>query len=309
MSATRLIQNLRIVPYIPIRGKKYRFVITRYGIVYVGLLVAILVGSINHNNNLGYLLTFFLGSVLFVSTFSTFQNISGITVKGREAKPVYAGQLSSFPLVYEVESEKRPGIHMALDQQHERIQDLDNGKTQVTLSYPTTRRGMLNLSTIHLSSSFPLGLMKFETKQPIKLSCLVYPKPVRTPFITEQVEGDGEESGADNKEKRDSGDFTGLDLYSPGDSPKRIHWKGLAGGQGLFTKRFEGNEVASFTFSLQELPGSDVELKLSQLAYMILTAEAEGQEYGVKLGDQLISPGRGAAHKNSCLSALALYPR
>ena len=67
---------------------------TRQGFVFFALLLAILFGSMNHNNNLGFLLTFLLGGIAFVSIFHTYRNISGLTLSSAKVSPVFAGQVS-----------------------------------------------------------------------------------------------------------------------------------------------------------------------------------------------------------------------
>ena len=61
----------RLVPYCPLpHGCALRP--TFYGFVYLGMVLALLLGSINYNNNLGYLLTFLLGGLLLVSLRQTY---------------------------------------------------------------------------------------------------------------------------------------------------------------------------------------------------------------------------------------------
>lgn len=300
------IRSNNLIPFIHIDGIKYSIAPTKYGFAYCFILFALLVGSINHNNNLGYLLTFFLGGMFLVSSLFTYRNLTGVNVLGHDAQQVFAGQLCRIVVKMEAGLSSKYGINAALDPDHAQYFDIDDGdRTTVTLSYPAGERGILNIRFIDLSTNFPFGLIKLNMRQPVKLKCLVYPRPV--PVQLQKEGSNGSESGEFRQEKKGIGDFTGLDQYFPGDSLKRIHWKGLAGGRGIHTKRFEENETSRTIFSLQELPGNDIELKLSQLTYMVLTASAKDMEYGVRLGDFLIAPDRGSAHKNDCLKELALY--
>lgn len=306
MSLFNHIKPESLFPYIPLYGSMYKAMPTRYGFVYCGMLFALLVGSINHNNNLGYLLTFFLGALFFVSFLFTFRNLLGISVKEQDVKPVFAGQPCKVSYTFMVLNSSKHGIHIALDPMYGQTIDIDDGDTtRVTLHHATEKRGYLRVRYIHLSTTFPFGLVHLQSRRSVELNCLVFPQPVSTPFMREY--SDGSESGDSPQEQKGTGDFTGLDPYLPGDSLKRIHWKGFAGGRGFHTKRFEENETASALFSLQDLPGNDLELKLSQLTYMVLAASTEGGKYGLRLGEFFIPPNRGPAHTNDCLKALALY--
>jgi len=80
----------------------------------------------------------------------------------------------------------------------------------------------------------------------------------------------------------EGGDFQGLRDYQPGDPPRRIHWTGVAKGQGVAVKRF-GRDT-----------GSD--------------PAASGRRYGLRLPDRTLPPDAGPAHRRRCLEALALCP-
>lgn len=69
---------------------RYLYILpTRHGLVFFAILMAILVGSINHNNNLGFILAFLLGGISFISIFHTFRNLSGLTLLSARATPVF----------------------------------------------------------------------------------------------------------------------------------------------------------------------------------------------------------------------------
>ena len=44
---------------------------TRHGVIFIALVLSMFLGSLNYNNNLGFLLTFLLGSIAFVSIANT----------------------------------------------------------------------------------------------------------------------------------------------------------------------------------------------------------------------------------------------
>ena len=69
---------------------------TRNGLIFIVLVLAMFLGSLNYNNNLGFLLSFLLGSLAFVSIAHTYKNVAGITIGAAFAKPVFAGQKAVF---------------------------------------------------------------------------------------------------------------------------------------------------------------------------------------------------------------------
>ena len=77
--------------------------------------------------------------------------------------------------------------------------------------------------------------------------------------------------------------------------------------KGLHSKVFSEESSGGTLFSLESLPEAGLETRISWLCHLIVAAEAGGLRYGLRLGEQLISLNRGAAHRHRCLSGLALY--
>ncbi|WP_028581079.1 DUF58 domain-containing protein [Desulfogranum japonicum] len=296
----------KFMPAIRIKTVTYRFHPTLYGVIFFGMLTALLIGSINHNNNLGYLLTFLLSSMFLVSIMLTYRNLRNITVSGGNGRPVFAGQTTRFNIHLQAREGKRYGVVAALDHHHRQQLNLTHNLAASTqLALPAKSRGILQVNRIFLSTSFPLGLFTWRTEAPVSLSCLVYPTPIAGPLHTET--GTGSDEDQHQQERSKGKDFSGLLAYKPGDTPRQIHWKSLAGGKGLHSKFFEEQTSGSSLFSLQDIPGKDLEFKLSRLCQMILTADARGIPFGLRLGSQLLEPSQGAPHTSSCLKALSLY--
>lgn len=296
---------LHLAPAWTLSGQRYRFHPTLYGLLYAGMIAALLVGSINHNNNLGYLLTFLLGSMLLVAVRSGWRNLCGITVTGGRARPVFAGREARFDLHLQAEGD-RFGLLIALDPDRPVTADLHaDAGTGVELSQAALQRGLLQARTLHLWTSFPLGLCTVRTTLPVELDCLVYPQPLPGPHSNE---GAGEDRDRSHPRPATGGrEFSGLAAYRPGDSLQQLHWKSFARGQGPHTRVFAEEESGGAIFSLDRVPGGDLEHRLSRLCHLILTAEAGSRRYGLRLGTNTIGPNRGPGHRDRCLRALALH--
>ena len=100
-------------------------------------------------------------------------------------------------------------------------------------------------------------------------------------------------------------DLSGLRAYQAGDSSRRIDWKASARGQGLLTREFHGMADSTLWLDWSQTTG-DPELRLSQLTRWLLDARDAGLAYGLRLPQQEIAIGQGAAHERRCLAALAL---
>ncbi len=306
-SLSTLFQKISI-PIIPFRlyGHFVRLAPTRYGVVYFVMLVALLLGSINHNNNLGHILTFLLGSMALVSIFQSVRNISGLKIVSTKASPVFAGETAIFYMTIETKGHDRQGLSFFFKKNDATLVNLGEyaGQT-VSVPHETTKRGILKTQPLTIATSYPLNLFKIWSSVDIQSSCIVYPQAVSGAFITDKgspEEGSDGESGGPGVD-----DFESLALYQPGDPLQHISWKAYSRGHGLYTKKFEGRVGKTIYFSLESLAGVDIELKLSRICFMILKADERRLFYGLILEDKNISAGFGTNHKIRCLQELAFY--
>ncbi|HUL13982.1 MAG TPA: DUF58 domain-containing protein [Methylococcaceae bacterium] len=270
----------------------------------LALLLSIqLLAAINYNNNLGFILTFLLASIALLGTVHGFRNLAGLHVRPGRAEPVFAGDSACFEIFLDNPSR----LHrFALQIAHKNaapmeLDILSSASTQAKLRVKAQRRGWLDLPTLTVSSCFPLGLFRAWSPVNLKERALVYPKPAnsRLPFP--------ETTGENGLKQRNMDDFRGFQSYQPGDPLKRIHWKGVAKGQGVQVKEYRGEEHSELYLDLAHAPGLDVEARLSQLCRWVIDAEQAGRCYGLRLPGTEIPPGIGAPHSRRCLEALALF--
>jgi uncharacterized protein (DUF58 family) len=293
--------------WLPFGWKKRRYALrpTRYGLFFLAMLAALLIGSINHNNNFGYLLTFLLGGMVLVSLFHTFANLTGISLHPMACRPVFAGDTASFSFFLHATADKIAIAGRIGQVTSAPVDCITGAAASITIPVPTTRRGMLTIQSITLVTSFPLSLLEMRTTVPVTSQCLVYPRPLRSQLVaTGHGDPDGDESPVPSAGETE---FDELSPYRVGDDIRRAHWKSLAAGKELHTIRFEQTLTGGTMFSLALTPGEDIETKLRRLSYMIVTAESRALEYGLILDELTIGAGKGTAHREACLKALALY--
>jgi len=60
-------------------------------------------------------------------------------------------------------------------------------------------------------------------------------------------------------------------------------------------------------FDLEQVPGADLESRLSVMARWIVDAEARGETFGLRLPGLEIPPQPGLQQRRRCLAALAEY--
>ncbi|MBM9613811.1 DUF58 domain-containing protein [Desulfobulbus rhabdoformis] len=294
---------------IPVKlGLRNIFILpTGYGFLFLLLLVAMLLGSINYNNNLGFLLTFLLGSIMLSSMMHTYGMLYGLQLVTTETTPTFAGEPALIEIHVQGNGRLRKGLHWSFSRQQGTEQHVDpTERTRVAVPLPTTQRGLYQTGPLRIHSEYPTGLFRAWSRIETNEEYLVYPKPISASLpVSESDFGTGATTatslpGVD--------DFAGLNAYQPGDSPGRIHWPSFSRGQGLHVKTFTGLRGGEQVLNLSLIPGSDLERKLSILCYHILAGERQQTRFGLQLpGHPLLPPDTGRAHRNRCLRALALF--
>ena len=281
---------------------------TRHGLLFLAILGAMMAGSINYNNNAGFILVFLLGGMALISLFYSLMNLTGMDITFVSARPVFAGQTTAFTIQVQAKNQERVAVNFALPGQAGLWATISKNETK-TLEIPaeSAKRGIFIPGALTLSSVFPVGFFRLGARLSLHMTCLVYPMPVKRSARASQG-GSGTGGRADTRHAGPD-DFQGLSLYQPGHDVGRIAWKAVSRGQGIFIKDFTAMADHFTLLDFDAFASRDAEYRLSRLCSMVLAADSRNQSFGLKLPHTLIAPARGQAHKKKCLRALALYSR
>lgn len=286
---------------------------TRPGLAFAGLLLVMLIGSINYTLGLGFALTFFTAACAVADMVMTAKNLALLRLAPGRAQPVFSGQEAQFELrVHNDTPRDRYAVLLGFlhDGEPRHAVDVASGASAgVTLSAATEGRGWLAAPRVRLVTRFPLGLFRAWSYWQPDLRVLVYPAP-ETDAPPLPMSGAASEDGhgtvgLDN--------FAGIRSYQPGDPMRHLAWRQIArvdpalGGQ-LATKHFEGGAVSDILLDFTALPPHlGVEMRLARLTRWVLEAEARTLPYALRIGGRDLGPAVGDAHRAACLRALALY--
>jgi uncharacterized protein (DUF58 family) len=295
-------------PPLPVTVGKGRIRIspTAPGYLFLAVVAAIWVGSLNYNSNPGFLLTFLLIGMTAVSAVHTYLNLRGICVLSVSAKPVFAGETARFQIRVESGALFRRRIEFRLQDQEKTITDFE-GETAKEICIPATasRRGIFRCEPLRVSTQFPLGLFRCTADLPMDIHCLVFPKPISGRMQSGAAAPDSGGSRSSNSPGID--DFHELRPYRPGDALQHIYWKAYSGNRGLHVKSFSRAADEAILLDFNEIRGTDDEFRLSRLCDMVLETDRRSVSYGLRLPGGVIAPARGDSHRHACLKALALY--
>ncbi|EXI69401.1 MAG: hypothetical protein AW08_00613 [Candidatus Accumulibacter adjunctus] len=293
-----------------ILGQRRIFIVpSAAGILFAVVLLVMLVGAINYDLSLGHALIFLLAGLGLVAMVHSFHNLFGLRLTPGRADATFVGDLARFPLQLEnPRRQQRRALELSFSAQPVVAVDLPaEGSASITLPCLAQRRGRLDPGRITLVTRYPLGLFRAWSYIHPSWSCLVYPKPLRTPLppastatVAEYRRGDGGQE-----------DFAGLRARQHSDPTRHIAWKAVArrtDEQALLVKQFAGGASDELWLDWSLTPADrDSEERLSILAGWIMLADEQQACYGLRLPDQQIAPATGSAHRAACLQTLALY--
>lgn len=290
-----------------LRGKKMstRLRLTSSGLGFLGLVLCGFLMSVNFSNNLIFAMTFLLISIALVGWYHTRINVSGLFIGDWKVQPVFAGQNAVYRLGVENLGGRRRHALLPRAKKSLEIDEVHlagREKAELRLERSTRQRGVLAEVPADLCSCFPLGIFEARMVTGWLPKCLVYPAPAGSQPLPEHS------AGSMAHLRAESGTYTDMRRYSPGDPLSRISWKAFARFDELYTREFDGGQgQPALWLRWEDVAAAGIEEKLSQLCSWALDAHRKKREFGLQLPGRRIEPGEGEEHLHHCLGALALY--
>ncbi|MCD8515497.1 MAG: DUF58 domain-containing protein [Burkholderiaceae bacterium] len=292
---------------------------TRAGWMLALTLLLLLVGSINYQLNLGYLLTFLIAGCAVIGMHVAHNNLRGLQLNVQPGDGVFAGQAAAVRVqIHNPSRKQRYGIGLdwwGLDSLPDATTWADAPPTaaaMVQLQWPTTQRGQWPIPPVQVETRFPLGTFRVWHWWKPAARVWVYPAPeTPSPPLPWHSHLDDGPAQAQNAGAR-SDEVDGLRPYRRGDPLKWVAWKKAARlGQDdpkqWASRDFSRPSQADLWLDAAQCGLSDPEGQRSRLCAWVLQAEQMGLQYGLRLGQVVIAPGQGAGHQQRCLEALACH--
>jgi uncharacterized protein (DUF58 family) len=282
---------------------------TRPGFMLLATLLVLLVGCINYQLNLGYLLTFLLAGSGIVGMHVCHATLRGLTLNLMPPDAQFAGTSTTLSIALtNNRASVRYGIGMAvLEAAHEDRWVWTDvpalGQAVVQVAFKPERRGLHRVPPLTAETRFPLGTFRVWTVWRPAAQVLVYPTPEA--FPPPLPLGEPRAGGASASRAQAMGEFDGVRAYRRGDPLKLVVWKKAAKADELVSRDAQQAQRYELWLDFVDAGRADVEQKLSRLTAWILQADRLGLDYGLRLPGLKIQPGAGEAHKRQCLEALA----
>ncbi len=293
-------------PPLTIQYRQVFILPTRFGWTLALLMFAMLMGSLNFNNNLGLLTTFIVAGLALNSMLMAYHNLRGLRLLHCTAKPVHAGDTARLVVTLsDQDGRSRPALEI---RSHDGLSGFDlDGINLETVEIPlrTHQRGWLSPGRLRIQTSHPIGLFEawawFWPAQRV----LVWPRPAENPPPLPR--GAGDDGGRQISRQTDSDNFHSLRNWRPEDPVHRIAWKASQRHQALLAREFRAEVSEQVVLDLARTPASGLEQRISVLTAWVMQAHREGIDWTLNLGKQSIGPAHGERHLNACLRALAEF--
>ena len=277
---------------------------TRFGFWFGVLLALTAIGGLNFNNNMALMLGFLLASISQMTTFLAYRNLSGLSLVGLRAAPVFAGQKARFRVLLKNPEQRFRFAVQVISGEDVDCVDIEPQETgRLKLDQMTERRGWMDMTPFRIENRYPLGLFRAWSVIIPGARCLVYPKPALNPPALPKA-GHGDYGTA---RQGDGEHFHGLREYKPGDPLRRIAWRASARHQKLYSRVMESPSEDACEINWYLMRGADTEEKLSIMTAWILRAELRQIPYNLEMPSDALPADLGEDHRDACLKILALY--
>ncbi len=281
---------------------------TAQGLVMSLVIWALLLGSINYGRSLGYLITFFVASVVIVSAVWTFNELRGVGVLKARIPEGFVRETTAVEVVISPGGRLRHGLKLEIGEigaaaWSERL----SATRSLEIRFRPVKRGRLSVKYLRVSSRYPLSLFRAWSMVPLDLETIIYPAPARgrVPIPLAEYGGESPMSGA--RASSIAMEIHGVREYQPGDPFHRIAWKASAKGQGLFTKAAWSAREPEAMVTWAGAGGGETEERLRVMCAQVIGLAGAGARYGLELPGTRIEPASGKEHMRRCLRALALF--
>lgn len=232
------------------------------------------------------------------------QQLIGLKISRIEYGEVFAGDEVNVKLYIHSETKKGRMFYVICGDVNQYVGMQGAQEAEISLSIPTTQRGMLYLPELTLFTTGPFGLMKTQLTFILSDYIVVYPQPKPYDLSTSIAEREAQDG---NIRFKGEDDLSYLSEYKEGESLRAISWKNYAKTGRLLTKHFENeSSINPKLISYKDYPsGTSIEQMACYMCQRVLDASQKSQIYALELPNQTI--GRQDNQRTVALNALGLW--
>ncbi|NJL24350.1 MAG: DUF58 domain-containing protein [Calothrix sp. SM1_5_4] len=282
-----------------------------HGYLYLAAVIVLILTAATYNNNLIFILAFFMFAIYVVSMLQTHYALKGVRLDFLGAEDAFEGERMT--LIFHLQlARPRAKKGLLIRTRSRRFVTVKRGREEISALEPykparievtARQRGIFPLPEIILETYYPLGLFRAWKVFRPRGELVVYPRPDgQRALAPVQYEHGDEDLGLRSSPE---GDFGELRNYLPGESYHQIAWKHYARTGELYRKVHWGAEKKHYLIPWDPSVGQDVEAYLRQMSCWVVKAVEEDASFEMETPASKIEPGRGPEQAKTCLRALA----
>lgn len=233
----------------PTKPRRLHF--TTAGVIYLAVTTFVLIAAINSGANLLFLAFGTLVGAVAVSLLFSSVGLGHVVIERIFPEHLIAGEAAD--VQYTVRNGKRFWPCLGL-----RMVEVNDGvvtpprafviyvpareRLMLSTRFTPRRRGMLRLSAVDISSSFPFGFIQRTVRLELPQEIVVYPRIGMLNRHLALQYRESIESGTMTSSRRGGNDeFYGVREYRPGDNIRAIHWRSTARNHQLMIREMASN--------------------------------------------------------------------
>ena len=278
---------------------------TRQGFYFLAVCGLVLVAAVNYQNNLAYIVVFFMLSLFNTAILFTFNNVSGIALSAADSEAGFVGEHVGFKIKLSQTSARTHQQFNVYFKHEAKVQSslLKQQSELIELLFSVTKRGWVDAPRLCVESVYPLGLIRCWTWIDLDMQALAFPMPIACD--TGNLFGAADEGELHSNMHGD--DFHGLRSYSPGDPLTQAYWPSLAKGLKLQQKQYLSFVSQEHWLDFDAFHQGNIEETLSKLCFAAIELQHKNEAFGLILSNTKIALSSGDKHLHTVLSALAEY--
>ncbi|BCE02893.1 DUF58 domain-containing protein [Marinicellulosiphila megalodicopiae] len=297
--------------HVTLSHKKIYIIPSKLSLMFLSVISLMVLAGINYENNVFYILAFWLLSLFVWNFILTFLNLAKLQIIAVNSTNCFVNESAEFQFQLLHPKKNIYGLMIHTPSQVLSLVHLNKNQAKsMFVKQPTFQRGQLPLDRMMFSSVYPFGIAYGFSYVFLELNTWVYPAAINANVLGGNNQN-GDQETFEDTQIVGSEDFNQLKQYQPGERLGHIHWVNYAKTGELKVKEFVDVNAGNIWIAWDDFPMLEQESRLSHLCYLIIQADKNNIHYGLVLPGVKIEPVFQSelrqAHLNDCLLQLAKF--